>query len=100
MEILKRPLVTEKIQLQNEKGIYGFIVDLKANKIQIKEAVEAMYGVNVKDVRTMIYAGKAKSRFSKRGFVSGRRPKYKKAIIQLAEGEMIDFYSDSNAPQA
>ncbi|MCS7018231.1 MAG: 50S ribosomal protein L23 [Cytophagales bacterium] len=94
MDILIKPLITEKLSLQSEKGIFGFQVALKANKIQIKKAVEEMYGVNVKDVRTIIVAGKSKSRFTKRGFVSGRTPKYKKAIVQLAEGEMIDFYSE------
>lgn len=94
MDILIKPLITEKISLQNEKGVFGFQVALKANKIQIKKAVEEMYGVNVKDVRTIIVAGKNKSRFTKRGFVSGRTPKYKKAIVQLAEGEMIDFFNE------
>lgn len=94
MDVLIKPLITEKISLQNEKGVFGFQVDLKANKVEIKKAVEEMYGVNVTDVRTIIVAGKNKSRFTKRGFVSGRTPKYKKAIIQLAEGEMIDFFNE------
>ncbi|WP_448520116.1 50S ribosomal protein L23 [Rhodoflexus sp.] len=94
MDVLIKPLITEKISLQNEKGVFGFQVALKANKIEIKKAVEEMYGVNVADVRTIIVAGKNKSRFTKRGFVSGRTPKYKKAIVQLAEGEMIDFFSE------
>ncbi|WP_250631163.1 50S ribosomal protein L23 [Rhodoflexus caldus] len=94
MDVLIKPLITEKISLQNEKGVFGFQVALKANKVEIKKAVEEMYGVNVKDVRTIIVAGKNKSRFTKRGFVSGRTPKYKKAIVQLAEGEMIDFFNE------
>jgi large subunit ribosomal protein L23 len=94
MEVLKKPYITEKIQLQNEKGIYAFVVDMNANKIMIKKAVEEMYGVNVADVRTMIVIGKSKTRMTKRGATSGRRAKIKKAIIQLAEGEMIDFYGD------
>ncbi len=94
MDVLIKPLITEKISLQNEKGVFGFHVALKANKVEIKKAVEEMYGVNVKDVRTIIVAGKNKSRFTKRGFVSGRTPKYKKAIVQLAEGEMIDFFNE------
>jgi large subunit ribosomal protein L23 len=94
MDVLIKPLITEKISLQNEKGVFGFQVALKANKVEIKKAVEAMYGVNVKDVRTIIVAGKNKSRFTKRGFVSGRTSKYKKAIVQLAEGEMIDFFNE------
>ncbi|MCS6967075.1 MAG: 50S ribosomal protein L23 [Cytophagales bacterium] len=94
MEILIKPIITEKSSLQNEKGIYTFQVALKANKIQIKQAVEEMYGVNVADVRTMIVPGKRKIRYTKRGFATGRTPKYKKAIVQLAEGEVIDFYGD------
>jgi large subunit ribosomal protein L23 len=96
MEILKKPYVTEKIQLQNEKGIYAFVVDLNANKVQIAEAVSKMYGVNVAAVRTMICAGKAKSRSTKTGVNKGHRAKFKKAIVQLAEGEMIDFYAELN----
>lgn len=95
MEILKRPLLTEKVAAMNEKGVYGFVVDVKANKIQIKKAVEQMYGVNVDSVRTMIVAGKRKVRFTKSGVAQGRKPKYKKAIVQLAEGEIIDFYSEA-----
>jgi large subunit ribosomal protein L23 len=94
MTVLKRPLITEKITLQNENGVYGFVVDTKANKIQIKKAVEDMYGVNVQSVRTMVYAGKSRTRATKAGFTSGRKPKFKKAIVQLAEGEVIDFYSE------
>jgi large subunit ribosomal protein L23 len=94
MEILKRPLLTEKVAALNEKGVYGFVVDVKANKIQIKKAVEQMYGVNVDTVRTMVVAGKKKVRSTKAGVTQGRKPKYKKAIVQLAEGEIIDFYSE------
>ncbi len=93
MSILKKPLVTEKITSQNEKGVFGFIVDRNANKVEIKKAVEKAYGVNVEEVRTMNYAGKAKSRFTKSGVLSGKTNNFKKAIIQLAEGEVIDFYS-------
>lgn len=94
MEILKRPLITEKVTLQNENGIYGFVVNKNANKLQIKEAVEALYGVQVKDVRTMIYQGKRKSRYTKAGLVTGRTASYKKALVQLEEDEFIDFYSE------
>ena len=91
--ILIKPLVTEKVASLNEKGSYGFIVDKKANKIQIKKAVEKTYGVNVEQVNTMRYAGKFKSRYTKAGVLSGRTPSYKKAIVKVAEGEIIDFYS-------
>ena len=65
----------------------------RANKIQIKGAVEAMYGVNVKAVNTMKYVGKLKTRNTKAGAVSGRAATYKKAVITLKDGEVIDFYS-------
>jgi large subunit ribosomal protein L23 len=73
---------------------YGFVVDRTANKIQIKGAVEEAYGVTVDSVRTMNYAGKSKSRFTKAGVISGRTNHFKKAIVQLADGDTIDFYSN------
>jgi len=73
---------------------YGFIVARSANKIQIKMAVEELYGVTVESVRTMIYPGKSKSRFTKSGVQTGRTALYKKAIVQVAEGDTIDFYSN------
>jgi len=94
MSILRSPLVTEKISALNEKGKYGFIVESTANKIEIKNAVEKMYGVNVARVNTISVLGKKKTRFSKAGTLSGRRPDYKKAIVTLAQGEVIDFYSN------
>lgn len=93
MDILIKPILTEKVASQNEKGIFGFVVNLKANKIQIKEAVEKTYGVTVKEVRTMRYAGKRKSRYTKGGMVSGRTNAFKKAIVQLNDGEVLDIYS-------
>jgi large subunit ribosomal protein L23 len=94
MSILKRPLVTEKVSALNEKGKYGFIVDSEANKVEIKKAVEKQYGVNVEKVNTMKVMGKMKTRYTKAGVLSGRKPNYKKAIVTLAEGEVIDFYSN------
>lgn len=94
MSILKRPLVTEKVSSLNEKGKYGFIVDAEANKVEIKKAVEKQYGVNVEKVNTMKVMGKMKTRYTKTGILAGRRPNYKKAIVTLAEGEVIDFYSN------
>lgn len=73
---------------------YGFIVDKRANKIQIKDAVEKMYGVTVAGVNTMRYGGKSKSRFTRSGIMMGRTNNYKKAIVTLSEGETIDFYSN------
>lgn len=93
MDVLIKPLVTEKITAQNEEGKYGFVVDKRANKLEIRKAVEKMYGVNVEDVNTMIYAGKSKSRYTKSKVINGRTPSYKKAIVKVAEGEIIDFYS-------
>jgi large subunit ribosomal protein L23 len=94
MSILKKPLVTEKVSALNEKGKYGFIVDADANKVEIKKAVEQQYNVNVAKVNTMNVMGKFKTRYTKAGVLSGRRPNYKKAIVTLAEGEVIDFYSN------
>ena len=94
MDILVRPLITEKASEQNESGKYGFVVDRKANKVEIKKAVEKMYGVNVENVNTMNYLGKTKRRYTKAQVLSGRKPSYKKAVITLAEGEVIDFYGD------
>lgn len=94
MSVLIRPLVTEKVSALNEKGKYGFIVDIRANKLEIKEAVNKMYGVNVVAVNTISVMGKRKVRFTKAGVVEGRKPNYKKAIVTLAAGEVIDFYSN------
>ncbi|HLU85802.1 MAG: 50S ribosomal protein L23 [Flavobacteriales bacterium] len=95
MSVIVKPVVTEKMTNLTEKlNRYGFIVDYKSNKIQVKKAVEEMYGVTVDSVNTMNYYGKAKSRFTKAGLVSGRTNKFKKAIITLAEGDSIDFYSN------
>lgn len=94
MEVLKKPLLTEKVSQITEKlNRYAFIVDPRANKIQIKGAIEAMYGINVVAVNTMRYVGKLKSRNTKAGLVTGRAATYKKAIITLKDGETIDFYS-------
>lgn len=94
MSVLKKPLVTEKVSALNEKGKYGFFVDLNANKVEIKKAVEKQYGVNVVNVNTMSMMGKFKTRYTKTGILAGRQKNYKKAIVTLAEGEVIDFYSN------
>jgi large subunit ribosomal protein L23 len=73
---------------------YGFVVDKRASKDQIKKAVESLYNVSVDTVNTMIYAGKKKSRFTKSGVITGKTNSYKKAIVTLAEGDTIDFYSN------
>lgn len=94
-EILFRPIVTEKLTAMGEKlNRYGFIVDKRANKIEIKSAIEKMYGVSVAAVNTITYAGKIKSRNTKSGVIKGQRNSFKKAIITVNEGEKIDFYSN------
>lgn len=92
MSIIKKAHMSEKSVRSNDKGLYVFIVDKNANKIQIKEAVEKMYSVNVDDVRTVRYMGKDKTRYTKTALVRGRKPSYKKAFVQVAQGEIIDVY--------
>jgi large subunit ribosomal protein L23 len=88
-------VITEKMTSLGEKlNRYGFIVQKTANKLQIKEAVEETYGVEVESVNTMNYSGKTKSRHTKAGVITGKSRSYKKAIVTLAEGETIDFYSN------
>lgn len=95
MIIIKKPIITEKMTAISEKlNKYGFIVDVRANKLQIKAAVEELYNVNVTAVNTMRYDGKVKSRYTKAGVVAGQRDAYKKAIVTLAKGETIDFFSN------
>ncbi len=95
MNIIIKPVITEKMTAVGEKmNRYGFIVHKKANKLQIKKAVKELYGVDVDTVNTMNYSGKKKSRFTKAGAITGRTNAYKKAIVTLAEGETIDFYSN------
>lgn len=94
MTVLKRPLVTEKVSELNEKGKYGFVVDNDANKVEIKKAVEKLYGVTVEKVSTMRYQGKAKTRYTKAKVISGRTNGFKKAIVTVREGEVIDFYGN------
>jgi large subunit ribosomal protein L23 len=93
--IIIKPVVTEKMTTATEDlNRFGFIVDCNANKVQIKKAIEKLYGVTVTGVRTMNYAGKSKTRYTKTAVVSGRTPSYKKAIIQVAEGDTIDLYAN------
>ena len=114
MNIIVKPLISEKMtrltdaaaspkmtRIQRDKNKpapkvlnrYGFVVDKRANKIEIKKAIESFYGVKVLDVNTMNYSGKLKSRYTKSGFLTGRTNAYKKAIVTLAEGDSIDFYA-------
>ena len=93
MAILIKPILTEKATTYNDKGKFSFIVDKKANKVQVKKAVEKTYDVNVVSVNTINVLGKSVSKYTKTGIVTGRKRSYKKAIVQLKEGEFIDFYS-------
>lgn len=95
MGIIQKPIITEKATADSElKNTYWFVVDPKANKIQIKEEVESLYSVNVETVRTMNVYPKVKSRFTKTGVVTGRKNFTKKAIVKVTDGEVIDFYNN------
>jgi large subunit ribosomal protein L23 len=93
-EILIKPILTEKANAQQDTlRRYAFKVARKSNKLEIKKAVESFYGVSVIDVNTVVQPGKNKTRFTKKGFVQGRKPAFKKAYITVAEGETIDLYA-------
>jgi large subunit ribosomal protein L23 len=93
-DVLIRPVITEKVNSQMEKsGRYTFVIDKRANKLEVKKAVEEFYGVKVEDVNTAVVPAKAKTRMTKAGILSGRKSGYKKAIVTLAAGETIDLFS-------
>ena len=95
MGIIIKPIVTEKLTDQGEKlNRYGFIVDRTANKLQIKDAVEKMYNVNVAAVNTVNYHGKKRTRYTKAGILRGRANHYKKAYVSLVGEDKIDFYAN------
>ena len=96
MGIIIRPIFTEKQTAISEKfdNRYGFIVTPKANKVEIKNAVEELYKVHVESVNTIKYDGKNRSRYTKSGMVKGSTPSYKKAIVTLKKGETIDLFSN------
>lgn len=94
-EVLVKPILTEKANAQQEKlRRYAFRVNRRANKLEIKKAVEEFYGVNVVDVNTVVVPGKNKTRYTKAGFIQGVKPAYKKAYVTVAEGENIDLYGN------
>ena len=94
-EVLIKPILTEKANAQQESlRRYAFKVAKKANKLEIKKAIETFYGVTVIGVNTSVSPGKNKSRFTKAGVISGRKPSYKKAYVTVAVGESIDLYSN------
>ena len=94
MSIIKKPIITEKANAMSEKGVYTFEVDKNANKFEIKKAIENLYGVNVVVVRTIRCVGKVKSRSSQSKVLIGRTSVYKKAMVSLSDGEVIDFYGE------
>ncbi|MGZ4048444.1 MAG: 50S ribosomal protein L23 [Bacteroidia bacterium] len=94
MSIIVKPVITEKMTAQGEKlNRYGFIVEKTANKVEIKSAVEKLYGVTVESVNTQNYVGKVKTRNTTKGIAIGRVNKHKKAVVTLKAGESIDFYA-------
>ena len=95
MSIIIKPIITEKITKDGEIfKRFGFVVDRKANKVQIKKAVEAAYGVTVVNVNTMNVRPDRSVKYTKSGLISGKTNAYKKAVVQVKEGETIDFYNN------
>lgn len=95
MRVIIKPIITEQMSEQAETlNRYGFVVAKEADKEQIKRAVEKKYGVKVTAVNTLIVGGKRKSRFTKAGMITGRTSSYKKALVTVAAGDIIDFYSN------
>jgi large subunit ribosomal protein L23 len=95
MSTIIKPIITEKITKDGELfNRFGFVVNKKANKVEIKKAVEKAYGVSVLDVNTMIYRADRTTKYTKSGMISGKTSAYKKAIVTLKEGDTIDFYTN------
>ena len=95
MSVIKKPLITEKFtELGEKENKFGFIVDKKADKGQIKAEVEKLFEVSVTDVNTMVYPGKQKNRYTRRNIINGRTRSFKKAVVTLKDGDTIDFYSN------
>ena len=95
MDIIKKPIITEKMTELTEKyNRYAFTVDGRANKIQIKKAIEDYYDVTVDSVNTMLCIGKKRVRGTKSGMIQGKTSTFKKAVVTLKEGDSIDFYSN------
>lgn len=95
MNTIIKPIITEKMTAAGEKNnCYGFVVDRKANKYQIKNAVEELYEVKVEAVNTIVQRGKRTARNTKSGYIVGRKSTFKKAIVKIKDGQIIDFYSN------
>jgi large subunit ribosomal protein L23 len=94
-EVLVKPILSEMAnQLSEKRRVYSFKVARMANKLEIKKAVEDFYGVTVEDVRTAVAPAKTKSRMTKAGVISGRKPGYKKAFVTVGENDTIDLYAN------
>ncbi|MBL0192098.1 MAG: 50S ribosomal protein L23 [Saprospiraceae bacterium] len=94
---LKKPIISEKAQVLAEKSnTYSFVVEKSANKIEIKNAVQALYGVTVTEVNTAIMPGKVRTRYSKSGVMRGMKPSVKKAYVKLVDGDQIDLFATNN----
>lgn len=96
MDIIRKPIITEKAMKLGEKNQYVFEVDRKANKIEIKKFIEKLFEVDVKSIRTVITKGKVKSRFTRKGIQRGTTATKKKAYITVKEGQTIDLVSSVN----
>jgi len=95
MNVIIKPIITEKMTAVSEKyNRYGFVVERKADKLQIRKAVEELYQVEVESVNTLIQRGKDASKYTKSGLIRGKKKSFKKAIVQLKENHKIDFYSN------
>lgn len=95
MSIIIKPIVTEKVTKDSEVlNRFGFVVSKKANKVEIKKAVEATYGVTVVSVNTMNVRPDRTTKYTKSGLISGKSSAYKKAMVLVQEGETIDFYNN------
>jgi large subunit ribosomal protein L23 len=95
MSIIIKPIVTEKMTKSGELfNRFGFVVDCKANKIQIKKAIELSYGVKVVNINTMNVRPDRSTKYTKSGLITGKTNAYKKAVVQVQEGETIDFYNN------
>lgn len=92
MSIIKRPILTEKTQELQKGGQYVFEVAVKSNKIEIAKEIKKMYGVDVESVNTLRQFGKKKSRSTKSKITTGYTSTFKKAVVTVAKGEVIDFY--------
>lgn len=91
--VIRKPLLTEKATLASEKGVYSFEVNPEANKIQIADAIEKQFGVQVEEVRTMWMASRTRSQFTRRGVLRGAKSRRKKAIVALKKGFTIDVFT-------